>query len=135
MFKLTLANIFCVSAVITDYQGERKAKAVVDTLIPLIPSKYVKKIGGKSKKAITLEDFKALSEEKLHKVLLVTDKKATPPLFKALSIEFRDRLVFGEIRKSDSADIIASSLEITEFPTILVLPKGKEGTAIAYKGT
>jgi protein disulfide-isomerase A6 len=95
----------------------------------------VKKIGGKSKKSINLEDFQVLSDGKLHKVLLVTDKKATPPLFKALSIEFRDRLVFGEIRKSDSKDVIASSFGITEFPTILVLPKEKDGNTVTYKGS
>lgn len=121
------------SGVPTDYNGERNRKGIVDSLIPLIPSKFVNRIGGKSKKAITYEEFQGLEEGKLHKVLLVTDKKATPPLFKALSIEFKDRLVFGEVRKSDSSKVI-ESLEISSFPTILLLPKEIGGEKIPYTG-
>lgn len=44
----------------TDYQGARTAKAIIDTLTPMVPSKYVNQIGGKSKKAITMDAFKTL---------------------------------------------------------------------------
>jgi tRNA(Leu) C34 or U34 (ribose-2'-O)-methylase TrmL len=33
-----------------------------------------------------------------NKVLLFTNKKATPPLFKALSKEYKGRLLFGQIK-------------------------------------
>ena len=72
----------------------------------------------------------------MHKVLLISDKKSTPPLFKALSIEFRNRLVFGEVRKSDSTSSeVISSLNVTTFPTILVLSKEWKGEAVKYEGT
>ena len=36
-----------------------------------------------------------------HKILLFTDKKTTPTLFKALSKRFLNRLIFGEIRSTE----------------------------------
>ena len=38
-----------------------------------------------------------------NKILLFTDKKSTPAVYKALSKKYKDRLLFGEIRKSDEA--------------------------------
>jgi hypothetical protein len=34
-------------------------------------------------------------------VLLFTDKKTTPAIFKALSKKFLEKLVFGEVRSSE----------------------------------
>lgn len=34
-----------------------------------------------------------------HKVLLFTDRKTTAPLFKALSKTYKDKLMFGEVKK------------------------------------
>jgi len=36
-----------------------------------------------------------------HHVLLFTDKKSTPMMYKALSKKYRDKLEFGEIRSSE----------------------------------
>ena len=36
-----------------------------------------------------------------HKILLFTDKKTTPTVFKALSKKFLNRLIFGEIRSTE----------------------------------
>jgi protein disulfide-isomerase A6 len=63
-------------------------------------------------------------------VILVTDKKVTPTLFKALSIEYLDRLVFGEV-KSSSKDI-ADELQVSSFPSLIVYTK--EGEKIVYDG-
>ena len=43
------------------------------------------------------------SESSLAKVLLFTDKAATTTLYKGLSVEFKDRLVLTEVKKSDAA--------------------------------
>jgi hypothetical protein len=37
-----------------------------------------------------------------HKILLFSEKKSTPALFKALSKKYLDKLVFGEIRSSET---------------------------------
>ena len=36
-----------------------------------------------------------------NKILLFTDKKSTPAIFKALSKKYLGKLIFGEARKSD----------------------------------
>ena len=37
-----------------------------------------------------------------YKVLIFTERKTTAPLFKGLSKQYKDKLVFGEIRKSEA---------------------------------
>ena len=41
-----------------------------------------------------------------YKVLLFTERKSTAPIFKALSKQFKDKLLFGEVRKSSDSDLI-----------------------------
>lgn len=43
------------------------------------------------------------SESTVPKVLLFTDKAATTTLYKGLSVEFKDRLLLTEVKKSDAA--------------------------------
>jgi hypothetical protein len=61
-------------------------------------------------------------------VLLFTEKKVTPPLFKSLSKQYKGRLLFGEVRKSDTE--LVKAFKITKFPSILVVtdPFTYEGT-------
>ncbi|KAJ3275919.1 hypothetical protein HDV01_006786 [Terramyces sp. JEL0728] len=113
-----------------DYKGERTAKAMMDAVLPMIPNKHVAKIGQNHKKAVALDEFKK-SNDKLDKVVLVTDKKTTPPLFKALSIEYLDRLAFGEV-KSSNAELVAE-LGVETFPAILLFPKDGSNV-IPYDG-
>jgi hypothetical protein len=54
-----------------------------------------------------------------YKVLLFTERKSTAPIFKALSKQFKEKLVFGEVRKSET-DLI-KKFKVTQFPTILVI--------------
>jgi len=54
-----------------------------------------------------------------HKILLFTDKKSTPAVYKALSKKYKDRLLFGEVRKSEEE--LCKRFGVTEFPTILAL--------------
>lgn len=37
-----------------------------------------------------------------NKIILFTQKKSTPPLFRALSKEYNTKLVFGEIRNTET---------------------------------
>jgi len=43
------------------------------------------------------DDFMKREPSK-HKVLLFTERKTTAPLFKALSKQYKDKLLFGEVR-------------------------------------
>lgn len=38
-----------------------------------------------------------------YKVLLFTERKSTAPIFKSLSKKYKDKLLFGEVRKSEAS--------------------------------
>jgi len=75
------------------------------------------------------------------KVLLFTDKKGLPLIYKGLSVNFevillynpytKNKLHFGITRQSDT--ILADRYNIRKFPTILVL-KANEKKPVFYKG-
>jgi DnaJ family protein C protein 16 len=64
------------------------------------------------------------------KIVLFTNRKSTPPLLKALSKEFKDRVVFGEVRSSE-AELMAR-FGVTEVPCILGLTGDSKG--VKYEG-
>ena len=51
-------------------------------------------------------------------VLLFTERKTTAPLFKSLSKTFKDKLVFGEVKKDVE---LQNKFGIKEIPTLLVI--------------
>lgn len=69
---------------------------------------------------LTSENFGFFSNATFfNKVILFTEKKNTPNLFRGLSNYFYDRILFGEIR-SDQEELI-SRFNIKKFPFIIVL--------------
>jgi hypothetical protein len=52
---------------------------------------------------VTDENFEHFMERdrNKYKVLIFTERKTTAPLFKALSKQYKDKLSFGEVRKSE----------------------------------
>ena len=56
-----------------------------------------------------------------HKILLFSEKKTTPTVFKALSKKFLNRLIFGEIRSTEVDLIKKFGLKIKQFPVIVAL--------------
>lgn len=67
-----------------------------------------------------------------HHVLLFTDKKSTPVIYKALSKRFLDKLVFGEVRTSDKE--LINRFGISEFPSLLVLTDTNGLGTVKYTG-
>jgi len=65
------------------------------------------------------------------RVLLFTDKKETPAMFKSLSAKFKDHLVFGEI--SDSQRDLMKKYGVSKMPKLLVVKKAGE-EPIIYDG-
>jgi len=65
-----------------------------------------------------------------NKVLLFTDKKSTPAVFKALSKKYLGKLIFGEVRKSDTD--LCEKFGITVFPTIMALTDPDNHAGEAY---
>ncbi|KAI8977179.1 hypothetical protein BDF20DRAFT_873406 [Mycotypha africana] len=123
-----------ISKVPTDYQGPRDARSIVDHLLSYQPSQvlFVKwnEKDVKSKKAITLEKFFETKNQTLPKVLLFTDKPTTTPLYKALSVDFKDRMLVGEVKHSEKN--IIDEFEVQSFPTLLVF--SPEHGAIKFEG-
>lgn len=66
------------------------------------------------------------------KVILFTTKKVTPPLLRALSKEFKGRIVFGEVRESSTG--LINKFRIESFPTILVLGDADNYSGVKYQG-
>ncbi|KAI8622045.1 hypothetical protein BC830DRAFT_1057549 [Chytriomyces sp. MP71] len=106
-----------------DYQGERKAKAMVDYVIPQIPN-HVQLIGMKSK-AKAIEAF-VTENTPMPKALFITKKASTSPLLKALSTEYKDRMSIGELRTSEKEALATVEAHLgkkfEDFPVLLVLP-------------
>lgn len=68
----------------------------------------------------------------MHKVVLFTQRKTTPPLFKALSKHFKDKINFGEIRQSEKE--LAQRFGVTNYPTVLVISDGENYKGVIYDG-
>lgn len=67
-----------------------------------------------------------------HKILLFTEKKTTPTIYKALSKKYLDKLIFGEVKQSDEA--LIKQFGITEFPTIMALTDPDNYQGEKYEG-
>ncbi|CAG8437068.1 10505_t:CDS:10 [Ambispora gerdemannii] len=115
-----------------DYQGPRTAKAIVDYVLGEIPS-FVQPISNKhpTKKTLTIDEFLEKDNATLPKAILFTNKERTTPLYKSLSIDFRNHMLLGEVRQSESE--ILKKFGINSFPTLLVIPAG-ESDAVAFDG-
>jgi Thioredoxin len=68
-----------------------------------------------------------------YKVLLFTERKTTAPIFKALSKQFKDKLLFGEVRKNSETDLV-QKFNVQQFPTLLVVTDPQSFTGEAYSG-
>jgi len=95
------------------YQGQRTASAIANYATSRLPNFVVTK---------NLDSF--FSDSSLNRVALFTDKKKTSNIYKALAIEFKDRLAFGQVSGSNKE--LMSKYDIESVPTFVVIDK--EGT-------
>jgi len=58
--------------------------------------------------------------------LLFTDRKTTAPLFKSLSKTYKDKLMFGEVKKEPK---LIANFKVEKIPTLMVITDPFE-----YKG-
>ena len=111
--------------IVEDYNGQRTAKGIVDAVIDKIPN-HVKRVEDK-----TLEAFLA-EENDTPKAVLFTDKGKTSGLMRAVAIDFKGSITVAQIRDKEKASV--ELFGITKFPTLLLLPGGKEAESIVYDG-
>lgn len=67
-----------------------------------------------------------------HKILLFTDKKSTPTVFKALSKKHIERLNFGEIKQAEAE--LVKEFGVEAFPTIIALTDPENYKGEKYEG-
>jgi protein disulfide-isomerase A6 len=98
----------------------------VDAVIDKIPNN-VKRVDDKGLESWLVEAKEA------PKAILFTDKGKTSALMKAVAIEFKGSISVAQIRDKEKASI--ELFGITKFPTLLLLPGGKEAAeGIVYDG-
>jgi len=110
-----------------DYNGQRDAASMVEFAVAQIPASYISQIDGQK---TTVESF-STDKPALPKVLLFSKKAVTPPLFKALSIEYEGRLVFGQV-KPGVEDRVKSEIGVTALPGVVAV--GVDGVKKVYEG-
>lgn len=64
-----------------------------------------------------------------HKVLLFSNKKGTPALFKSLSCDYKGKLLFGQVRDSSR---LVSKFQVSKFPTLIVLTSPDKFSGVLY---
>ncbi|CZR68360.1 probable protein disulfide isomerase-related protein A [Phialocephala subalpina] len=111
--------------IVEDYQGARTAKGIVDAVIEKIPNN-VKRVEDKN-----LEAWLEESNETA-KAILFTDKGKTSALLKSIAIDFKGSINVAQIRENQKASV--ELFGISKFPTLLLLPGGKEAEGIVYEG-
>jgi hypothetical protein len=52
---------------------------------------------------VSAENYKSFIERDptKYKILIFTERKTTAPLYKAISKQYKDKILFGEVRKSE----------------------------------
>jgi len=123
-----------IGQVIGAYDMPQHQKQVHDTFLQFLPTKVTQVKSGNLKEWLQEEPHKA-------RVLLVTSKKATPPMFTKLSVDFANGVKFGELRESYPGAVEElkklGGPEVTKFPKLLLGPALGEGYAAPtteYKG-
>jgi len=66
------------------------------------------------------------------KVVLFTARRTTPPLLKALSKYFKEKLSFGEIRQTETE--LIKKFEANKFPSLMVLSDPENYRGVFYEG-
>jgi hypothetical protein len=120
---------------VEDYSGPRTYKGIKTFALNKMPSNVLSiKDGDGTDNTLPALVTKATST-KQNIIALFTSKSSTPPLFKWLSTNFADRILFAEIHK-DNKELV-SKFEVDEFPTVKML-KFEEGksdyVAETYEG-
>jgi protein disulfide-isomerase A6 len=113
--------------VVEDYNGPRTAKGIVDAVVDKIPN-HVKRVDDK-----TLEGWLADSNNTA-KAILFTDKGKTSALLKSIAIDFKGSIHVAQIRNTDKEKASLELFGVTNFPTLILLPGGKEAEGIVFDG-
>jgi hypothetical protein len=109
---------------IQEYEGEVTAKAINNYCSRFVKSLVID---------LTEENWKTFLDEKpsMPKVILFTEKSGTPTLFKALSVTFESKMLFGIARPDDKG--LIQKFKVKSYPKI-VMYKTSSAKTFDYSG-
>ncbi|GAB7363527.1 hypothetical protein MBLNU230_g3796t1 [Neophaeotheca triangularis] len=108
--------------IVEDYQGQRTAKAIVDSVVDKIPN-HVKKVKD--------GDFESFLEGDGPKAILFSEKGAASALLKSIAIDFLGSIDVAQIRKTERQAVQVFGVE--KYPALVLLPGGDKDP-ITYDG-
>jgi len=113
------------------YAGEIKKDTIQKELVRLLPSEHIRILDHAG-----IDTFQT-TEMNLPKVLLISDKKSPPPIFKGLSNEFRKEMHFGFVSAHGEGEADAKKLikkfKAKKFPALVVIEQGGKNVNV-YSG-
>jgi protein disulfide-isomerase A6 len=110
--------------IVEDYNGERSASAIVETVKNSI-NNHVKKVTDKDVDAFLAD------KNETAKAILFTDKGTTSALMKSVAIDFLDVITVGQARNKEAKTVALFGVQ--KFPTLILLPGGDKD-AVVYDG-
>jgi hypothetical protein len=108
-----------------DYQGEHNYNAISAFAVGQMEN-FVRVVNKEN-----VDDFFKGNEDKL-RLLLFTARKGTPPLYKALSKDFKGKLIFGVVRQSEES--LVARYKVEKYPTLMVVTDPTNHIGISYEG-
>lgn len=117
-----------------DYNGDRSASSIKDWGLSLLPSSHVSVINTDDELAKFLKSIESVSSRAKWGVgiLLFSSKSQTSALYKSLSLRYKSKISFGEVRKS--AAKILDKFQVKNSPALVAVCGGDERTTIQYDG-
>ncbi|KAG1666886.1 hypothetical protein FOA52_013519 [Chlamydomonas sp. UWO 241] len=113
------------SKAVSDFNGPRTAKALLESASSLLSAVHITSVG-------SLDEYSAfaLDRPEVPKVLLFTDKRDAPLMYKGISTQLHLGLGFGLVHESVQQVVEANN--VMEFPTVVVTTP--DGTRHVYDG-
>lgn len=71
-------------------------------------------------------------EKDIQKVLVFTDKKSTPAVFKALSKQYKGKLSFGHVRDSETQ--LIKNYKVSKFPSVILVTNPYDNEGVEFPG-
>ena len=108
------------------FEGEMNANAIMNAAVKYMQN-FVSVVSAEN-----YDKFVDRDRETKHKILLFTEKKSTPTIFKALSKKYLTRLTFGQVKQEETE--LIKRFGITTFPTIMALTDPENDVGEKYEG-
>lgn len=112
---------------VLDYQGAREVKPMMDFAISKMPN-FVEKINSKT----ALEKYLTKAAEYgLPKLMVFSKSPTTSSMLRAISTEYRRRVLVGEIKATKANQAIIKQYNIKDLPKIIMVKD--DGTTVEFE--